>query len=509
MPKPRLSRLQIWNMCFGFLGVQIGFGLQNANTSRIFQTLGANMDGIAVLWVAAPLTGLLVQPIVGHLSDKTWGPLGRRRPYFLVGAILASLALVAMPFSPSLWVAAVVLWILDASINITMEPFRAFVGDLLPDEQRTSGFAMQSVFIGAGAVASSLLPWLLARLGVADVAPKGQLPLSVILAYLIGAAGLFGAVLWTIITTREYSPAELEAQSGEPATPPQPQGLCASPERNRTPFFKAGLLAIGLGAGLWAAIVAYHLLKEVYVLAIGGVVFGLGLIFAAFQRSRGATANGYAEVMHDLLNMPKVMAQLILVQLFSWFGLFAMWVYTTGAVAQHQFGSAVVGSGLYNKAADWVGVLFGVYNGVAALSAFLLPVVAARIGRRGAHALALTLGALGLGSFVVIRDPNQLLVSMVGVGVAWASILSAPYAILSGALPARKMGVYMGIFNIFIVIPQILAATLLGGLLRSFSGGDPMFALGVGGGSMLLAAVAVLFVNDRLDPARAQSRMAA
>jgi maltose/moltooligosaccharide transporter len=504
--KPRLGRLQIWNMCFGFLGVQIGFGLQNANASRIFQTLGADIDRLAVLWIAAPVTGLLVQPLIGHLSDKTWGPLGRRRPYFLVGAICAAAALAAMPFSPALWVAAILLWIIDASVNITMEPFRAFVGDLLPDEQRTAGFAMQSVFIGSGAVAASALPWVLTNgFGISNAAPPGHVPLSVVIAFVAGAAGLLSAVLWTVFTTREYSPSEMAAFATGEEHAQALGGTAAAATARPVRYGLWGALWMSAGAALSVLVSLLRLQKEVYILGGGAIAFGLALLAAGVLRARKAPENGFSEVMDDLLHMPKVMAQLAVVQFFSWFGLFAMWIYSTPAVARHHFGAPDASSPLYNQGADWVGVLFAVYNGAAVLAAFLLPRLAARCGRRGSHALSLALAGLGLASFLVIRTPAWLLVSMVGVGVGWASILSAPYAILSGALPPAKMGVYMGIFNIFIVVPQILAATILGGLLKSFAPGHAILALLVGGASLLLAAGATLFVSDPADPARLSS----
>jgi len=487
-------------MCFGFLGVQIGFGLQNANTSRIFQTLGAQVDHLAILWIAAPVTGLLVQPVVGYLSDRTWGRFGRRRPYFLIGAVCAATGLLLMPFSPTLWVAAALLWIIDTSINITMEPFRAFVGDLLPDEQRTQGFAMQSVFIGAGAVVASILPWLLANgLGVSNVAPPGVMPPSVVWAYIIGAAGLILAVVWTVVSTREYSPddvacfekSKVQAEtSPTTALGPRPTGA----------YGLWGTLWLAGGAILTGAVYSLGLDKELYILALGAAAFGAALLLAAALRARGTPRNGFSDILEDLMAMPTVMRQLAVVQLFSWFGLFAMWIYTTAAVAAHAFRATDTASKAFNQGADWVGVLFGVYNGVAALAAFLLPILAARVGRRAAHAISLALGAAGLASFLVIRDPAWLAASMIGVGIAWASILSAPYSILSGALPAGKMGVYMGLFNIFIVVPQILAATLLELLLKTFFGGQAIWALPVGGASLALAAVAVLFVSDLADP---------
>lgn len=487
--RPRLSGLAIWNMCVGFFGIQIGFGLQNANTSRIFQTLGAEVDSLAILWIAAPLTGLLVQPIIGHFSDKTWTPLGRRRPYFLVGAILTTLALLVMPHSPYLWVAASMLWIMDASINVTMEPFRAFVGDNLPEEQRATGYAMQSFFIGAGAVFASCLPWMLSNwFDVASTAPEGVVPLSVRISFYVGAAALLAAVLWTVVTTREYSPAQIEAfeQARGDAVP-------TTPERSAAAYSWGGLpwVVIGLGAAL--AVAYLGLAKELYVLA--GLIVTAGLLQWAVALFRGRkVSNGLTEIVDDLFAMPKTMRGLAVVQFFSWFALFSMWIYMTPAVTAVHFASPDATSAGYAQGADWVGVLMGIYNGVAALAAFLIPVLARRTGLRGAHAVNLLLGAAGFLGVFLIRDPALLWLPMIGVGFAWASIVSLPYAILSNAVPGRKMGVYMGIFNIFIVVPQLVAATLLGVLLKTFFADQAVFALVLGGASFALAAVASLMV---------------
>jgi maltose/moltooligosaccharide transporter len=496
MQKRRMGFAGLWNMSFGFFGIQIAFGLQNANVSRIFQTLGAEMENIALLWIAAPLTGLIVQPIVGHFSDKTWGPLGRRRPYFLVGALLTAASLLYMPLAPYLLAAAVMLWVLDASINVTMEPFRAFVGDLLPDEQRTTGFAMQSFFIGSGAVLASVLPWVLSNwFGVSNTAPEGVVPESVRWAFWIGAVAVLVAVLWTVFTTREYGPAEVEAmeraraaETGiELAEPPLPEARA---------FMLAGVAWLLAGTALALIVRQFSLEKELYLLAGAGAGFGALQLLAGAFRSAKARANGFTEIVDDLFRLPPTMRQLAVVQFFSWFALFAMWIYTTGAVTSFHYGAADATSKAYAEGADWVGVLFGVYNGVAALAAFLIPVIARGIGRKGAHALNLILGALGLLSFTVIRDPAWLWVGMVGVGFAWASILSVPYSILAGALPARKMGVYMGIFNIFIVVPQLLAATVLGLLLKTFFGGQAIWALVLGAGAWFVAAVCCFAVTD-------------
>ena len=500
-PKPRLTFWEIWNMSFGFLGIQIGFGLQNANVSRIFETLGARVEDIPVLWIAAPVTGLLVQPVVGYFSDRTWNRLGRRRPYFLVGAVLASLALIAMPNSPSLWIAAGVLWIMDASINITMEPFRAFVGDNLPSEQRATGFAMQSFLIGTGAVVASLLPWLLTnQFGVSNEAPEHMIPDSVRWSFYFGAAVFFLAVLWTVLRSREYPPEDLAAFTENRARE-------RTVRERRTPeeFAANGARQIRLGWILVAAGVLLSLWlarEEVYqvmILSAGVGVVGLLLVASGAMQRRGRFANGFVTVVNDFQDMPHTMKQLAWVQFFSWFALFAMWIYTTPAVTSHVYGTTDTTSALYNEGANWVGVGFGMYNGIAALVAFAIPVLARRTSRKGAHAICLVCGALGLLSILLLENPRLLLGSMVGVGIAWASILSMPYAILTGSLPPSKMGYYMGVFNFFIVIPQIVAAALLGFFVGRFFGGQAIYALAIGGGSLLLAAALTLRVEDRDD----------
>ncbi|MBK6962798.1 MAG: MFS transporter [Bacteroidales bacterium] len=497
--KPRLSFWQIWNMSFGFLGIQFGFALQNANVSRIFETLGAKVDEIPILWIAAPVTGLIMQPIIGHMSDNTWNRLGRRRPYFLVGAILASIALIVMPNSPALWVAAGMLWVMDASINISMEPFRAFVGDMLPSEQRTRGFAMQSFFIGTGAVVASALPYVLTNwFGIANTAPEGIIPPSVQYSFYLGAAAFFCAVLWTVIRTKEYSPEELRAHAEADAlimTESHGEEI-TEPQKVSKVFLNRSILWIGIGALLSYLIYYFKLHPELYIFSVGIGFYGLMMLISGTLIKNGNTKNGVAIVMHDLYRMPKTMGQLAIVQFFSWFALFAMWIYTTAAVTNHIYGTTDPTSALFNKGADWVGICFAVYNGVAALVAFLLPVIAKRTSRKFTHMLSLVAGGIGLISIYIIKDPNLLLLSMVGVGMAWASILSMPYAILAGALPSNKMGTYMGIFNFFIVIPQILAASILGFLTRDLFGGEAIYALVLGGISMFIAAATVMFVND-------------
>jgi len=500
-PKPRLTFWEIWNMSFGFLGIQIGFALQNANVSRIFETLGAKVEDIPILWIAAPVTGLVVQPIVGYLSDRTWNRLGRRRPYFLVGAILASLALFVMPKSPALWVAAGMLWIMDASINISMEPFRAFVGDNLPSEQRTTGFAMQSFLIGTGAVAASMLPWLLTKqFGVSNVAPEHMIPDSVRLSFYLGAAVFFLAVLWTVVRSKEYSPEEMAAFEENQAREGmvRERRTAAEYAANGSRQLRLGgmLLAAGTLLSAWLASAAIY---QVMILSAGIGVAGILLIASGLLQRGGRYDNGFVTVLNDFQDMPRTMKQLAWVQFFSWFALFAMWIYTTAAVTSHIYGTTDASSALYNEGANWVGVGFSTYNGVAAVVAFLIPVLAKRTSRKIAHAVCLVCGAVGLLSIFSLSDPRYLLGSMVGVGIAWASILSMPYAILTGSLPPSKMGYYMGVFNFFIVIPQIIAAALLGFLVGRLFGGQAIYALLIGGASLVLAAALTLRVDDRDD----------
>ena len=417
-------------MSFGFLGIQFGFALQNANVSRIFETLGASPDELPILWLAAPATGLIVQPIIGYYSDRTWSERwGRRRPFFAVGAILATVALFLMPNSSALWMAVIMLWLLDASINISMEPFRAFVGDMLPNSQRTTGFAMQSFFIGLGAVVASALPYMFTNwFGMENTAPEGSIPDSVRWSFYLGGIAYFLAVMWTVFNSKEYPPDDLAKLREENAA----QGI-------------------------------YDGVKESFL---------------------------------GIFRMPKTMVQLSAVQFFSWFALFAMWIYMTPAVTTYIYGATDTKSAAYNEGADWVGICFAVYNGVASLAAFLLPLLAKTLNRKLTHLIALFCGALGLGSIYVINDPSLLLLSMVGVGIAWASILSMPYAIISSILPPNKMGYYMGVFNFFIVIPQIVAAGLLGFILKTFFGNVSIYAVLIGAASFAVSGLLCLIVDD-------------
>lgn len=497
--KPRLSFWEIWNMSFGFLGIQFGFALQNANVSRIFETMGADVEDIPILWIAAPLTGLLVQPIVGYYSDRTWNKLGRRRPYFLFGAIFASISLLIMPNSPTLWIAAGMLWIMDASINVSMEPFRAFVGDNLPSEQRTSGFAMQSFFIGTGAVIASILPWMMTNwFGISNTASEGTIPDSVKFSFYFGAIVFLLAVLWTVFKSKEYSPEELEAYEAaeKPTTFVKEARSDEWYQQNGKRQIRRGVFIMLMGSMLTFSLSKLGVNKEVYILS-GGIVFAglMALISGALQKN-GNHSNGFVAAINDFQDMPKTMKQLAVVQFFSWFPLFAMWIYTTTAVTNHIYNTDDTTSQVYNDGADWVSVCFGVYNLVAAIVAFGLPVLAKKTSRRVTHMICLILGGLGLISIYFISDPNMLIVSMIGVGIAWASILSMPYAMLAGSIPAAKMGYYMGVFNYFIVIPQLIAATILGFMVSKFFGGDAIYALVVGGATMILAGLLCLRVED-------------
>ena len=493
--KPKLSFWQIWNMSFGFLGIQFGFALQNANTSRIFETLGAEPNELALFWLAAPITGLIIQPIVGFYSDRTWHKTwGRRRPFFAVGALLASLALLFMPNSSTLWMAVSVLWIMDASINISMEPFRAFVGDMLPPSQRTTGFAMQSFFIGAGAIVASFLPWIFTHwLGISNTAEAGIIPDSVKYSFYIGALMLFVTVMWTVFSTKEYPPdkqAEQNLRNRE-------KRKINDEEFHQKKFSTLGWYLIGIGIIISLIVYLLHLEKELYVLGFGFGFFGLAHSLASVYIKQGRSYLGLVHIVKDFNSMPKTMVQLASVQFFSWFALFAMWIYTTPAVTSHIFRSTEPTSEAYNTGADLVGNLFGVYNGIAAIAALFLPILAKYTSRRITHLCALLCGGIGLISFYFIADPFWLWFSMIGVGISWASILSIPYALLSGSLPAEKMGYYMGVFNFFIVIPQIVAGTILGFMLNNFFNGQPIYILVAGGISMIIAGLLCLRVDDK------------
>lgn len=432
--KPNLSFWQIWNMSFGFLGIQFGFALQGGFMSRIFQTLGADKDTIPLLWIAAPLTGLIVQPIVGYLSDRTWHPkFGRRRPFFLVGAILSTLALFFAPYSSALWIAAGSLWVLDASINISMEPFRALVADKLPDNQRSYGFVVQTLIIGIGTWIASNLPWLMTQIGIPNTAEPGVVPDSVKFAFAIGAVVLFSSILYTILTTEEYPPEDLDAFEKE---------------------------------------------KE---------------------ESRGFFT-GFKEVFKNIAKMPKVMLKLGVVQFFSWFAFFTMWSFATPAITEHVFQATDTSSIEYNNAADSVGNYMGTYGLVSMFFALILAFITSKIkiNRKLVHMLSLIAGGCGFILIYFISEPWMLHLCFALVGIAWASILSMPYAMLSSSVNPKQMGVYMGIFNMFIVIPQIVAS--IGGInfmYKFLFGEEVIFTMLLAGTSLLIAGLSNLLITDR------------
>lgn len=451
MEKRKLGFWEIWNMSFGFLGIQMGFGLQNANASRILQTFGADVHELSWFWIIAPLMGLIVQPIIGHYSDNTWTRFGRRKPFFLIGAVLASVGLILMPqadifvsLMPALWVGAGMLMIMDASFNIAMEPFRALVADNLRSDQRTLGFSVQTALIGFGAVIGSVLPYIITNwFGVSNESVGGSVPLNLTLSFIIGAAVLVLTIIVTIVTTKEYSPEEL----------------------------------------------------------------------ANFDKAEGVPQEKIHEakltdIFTDFAKMPTTMRQLSWVQFFSWFGLFGMWVFTTPAIAHHIYGLPLedASSKDYQNAGDWVGILFGVYNAVSAVFAFCLPFIASKIGRKRTHATALLIGGVSLLSIYIMPNENWVVLPMIGIGIAWASILAMPYAILAGSITPRKMGVYMGIFNFFIVIPQIVNALIGSPIVKYVYGGNAIYALMTSGVSFIIAAMLVSKVKDADDTMAASKK---
>lgn len=440
LERPRLSFWQIFNMNFGFLGIQFGFALQNGNASRILQTFGADVEHLSLFWLAAPITGMIVQPIIGHYSDRTWTRLGRRKPYFLTGGLLAAAALIFLPNAsfmafilPPIMVGAGMLMIMDASFNVAMEPFRALIADNLPDSQRGLGFSVQTFLIGIGAVMGSWLPYIFSEyLGISKTADPNHIPQNVLFSFYTGALVLIGSLLWTIFTTKEYSPQQHASyNSGELET----------------------------------------------------------------------EKKGISSIFQDFLSMPQTMRQLGLVQFFSWFALFSMWVFAAPAIAQHVYHVAPTdtSSARFADSGNWVGILFGIYNGISAIYALFLPTLARITSRKITHAFSLIVGGLGLISIFFIQDPKLLIISMIGIGLAWGSILAMPYAILSGSIPAQKMGVYMGIFNFFITLPQIVNGLFGGLIVQDIFGGHAIYAIVLAGIFMFCAAVSVLFIHDERD----------
>lgn len=499
--KPQMGWGGLANISFGFFGIQIGFVLQNSNMSRIFQTLGASMDDLPILWVAAPLTGLIVQPIIGHLSDKTWNRLGRRRPYFMTGALFAAISLLVMPLAPTfaapLLFAAALLWVLDASLNIAMEPFRAFVGDMLDKSQHSTGYAVQTAFISAGAVVAAIFPWLLEQFGVSNVAAAGEIPATVRWSFWAGALALFVAIGWTVMTTREYSPEQMAAfEAGREAAGMATDGALAAKS------FATPLVWIGLGAIVALSVDPLALEKEIFLL--GGLLATYGILSAVgiWLAKQGRSANMLSSIVGDFSGMPEMMKRLALVQFFSWSALFIMWIYSGPIVSQYYFGSADPTTAAYNEGANWWNLIYTVQNGVAAISALLvLPALSRRFGKALTHMTCLLLGALGFLGFFLLRDPNLLIICEVLKGIAWASILAMPYAILASNLPQAKLGIYMGLFNIFVVVPQLLVATVMGSIMNAFFPGEPIWTMLFAALAWVFAAAAMLRVKAAMPEA--------
>ena len=493
--KPHMSAGGLANISFGFFGIQIGFVLQNSNMSRIFQTLGASMDDLPALWVAAPLTGLIVQPIIGHLSDKTWNRFGRRRPYFMTGALLAAISLFLMPLAPAfaapLLFSAALLWVLDASLNISMEPFRAFVGDMLDRSQHATGYAVQTAFIGAGAVVAAIFPWLLEQVGVSNIAPPGEIPDTVRFSFWAGAVALFLAIGWTVVSTKEYSPEEMAAFEAEREVE-KSEPMRALAAKN----YGSAILWIVLGAGVAAAVAPLGLEKEIYLL--GGLMATYGILSAIgiAMAKKGQSANMLSSIVGDFSGMPDTMKRLALVQFFSWSALFIMWIYSGPIVSQYFYGSADPTTEAYGQGALWWNRIYSIQNGVAAVAALaLLPVMSRKLGKARTHMTCLLLGAVGFLGYFMLRDPNLLIVCEILKGIAWASILAMPYAILASSLPQAKLGIYMGLFNIFVVVPQLLVATVMGSVMNAFFPGDPIWTMLFAAASWALAGLAMLRVR--------------
>jgi maltose/moltooligosaccharide transporter len=431
--KPKLSLSQIINMSVGFFGIQFGWDLQRANMGSIYENLGANPDEIPLLFLAAPLTGLIVQPIIGYLSDRTWHPkFGRRRPYFFIGALLSSIALIFMPHSPVLWMAAGLLWVLDTFGNVAMEPFRAFVADKLPDSQLNRGFIMQSLMIGLGGCIASALPWLMRNwFNLENTAAKGIIPDNVRFSFYVGAFFFLSAVLYTVFSTKEYPPADIG--------------------------FKEKVKESNKGFG-----------------------------------------GGAREIFGAIANMPPKMKTIALVQFFTWPGLFLMWFYYSTAVAYNIFGASSDIDPAFGNGRDFAGLTLSFYNVVTFVFAFMLPSIATKLGRKLTHSICLLAGAVGLISVAFVTNKYMLYASMTGVGIAWASILSMPYAMLAPSLPPNKIGVYMGIFNFFIVLPEIIASLFFGWIMSNLLDNNRMAAVQIGGVLMILAAIiCYIFIKER------------
>lgn len=494
--KPDLPWLAIFNMAVGFFGLQIGFALQNANASRIAQSLGADYDKLALFWLAGPVTGLILQPIIGYLSDRTWGRFGRRRPFFLIGALMASFALIFMPNSPYLWIAAASLWILDSALNISMEPFRAFVGDNLNSKQRTAGYAMQGFFIGLGTFVGSKLPEWMGFFGAENIAATGAIAPSVKWAFAAGALLLFLSVLWTVLTSKEYSPEELE--SFEAADASHMAALRKVPRVVPEPSFFSlwGCIALALAAVLVAAVFFFNTEKQFIIFAALVAIFGALFLYNSSRLKAGREAGFIGTLMDDFATMPKVMRRLAFVQFTSWFAFFILWVYLTPAITSHHFGSSDTASSAYGNGALAVNNIFALYGIVSMFFAVAIPFFTKIMGVKPFYAVSLLIGGASFAGLYYI-GPEMFWLNATGIGIVWACVLTLPYVLLADALPPSRMGTYMGIFNFFIVIPQLVVGTVMGAVLSTFLQNEPIRTLVLAGCIMALGAVLLIFVPHK------------
>jgi len=493
--KPQLSFFQIWNMAIGFFGLQIGFALQNANASRIFLSLGAELEWLPLLLLAGPITGLIVQPIIGYFSDKTWGRFGRRRPYFFVGALCATFGLFLMPYSPVLWMAAGALWIIDASLNVSMEPFRAFVGDNLNSKQRTLGYALQGFMIGGGTWLASMSPNFLTSAGVSNIAGANKIPDSVKYAFLIGGVLLFLSVLWTVLKSKEYSPNELASFEANDTSEAAKARNIKRVVPSEGFFIKWGSLITVIGFLLTLLVASHAEDEQFFVFSVGLIIVGALFLYNGYKIKNNKIDSGLiSTVLGDLATMPIVMKRLAAVQFTSWFAFFIMWTYLNPGITSHYFGATDTTSEAYNLGSLAVNNIFANYGLASFFFSLAIPFIARAIGLKLSYAIYLLIGGLSLISFYLMDDPKFLWVQAVGIGVVWAAVLILPYSILADALPVGKMGTYLGIFNFFIVIPQIVVGTVMGPIVKNFLGNEAILALALGGVVMMFGAVLLVFV---------------
>ena len=494
--KPNIAFFQIFNMAVGFFGLQIGFALQNANASRIAQSLGADYDKLALFWLAGPVTGLILQPIVGYMSDRTWGRLGRRRPFFLIGALMAGCALIFMPNSPYLWIAASSLWILDSALNISMEPFRAFVGDNLNSKQRATGYAMQGFFIGLGTYVGSKLPEWMGLLGAENIATSGAVAPSVKWAFAAGAALLILSVLWTVLSSKEYSPEELTEFEAADTSDMAVSRKAPRPVPDPGFFTLWGSVSLAISITLTAFVFGFNTEKQFIIFAALVGVFGSLFLYNASRLKAGREPGFIGTLMDDFATMPMVMRRLAFVQFTSWFAFFILWVYLTPAVTSHHFGSSDTASQAYGNGALVVNDIFALYGIVSMFFALAIPVFTKFMGVKPFYALSLLIGGASFAG-LYFMGPEMFWINATGIGIVWACVLTLPYVLLADALPPSRMGTYMGIFNFFIVIPQLVVGTVMGAVLSTFLENEPVRTLVLAGAIMASGAVLLLFVPHK------------